>query len=270
MTLLADAGVDPLGLVVCDAMASQSILKHIRYFQQVDSTNSAAIRDVHEFQVSATPRLYLADCQSAGRGRHGRTWVADNGTLTFSLIVTVPITSLLSIAIGVAVARTIEFLAAPIAASLKWPNDVYVGGGKVAGILIETIATTDLAVIGVGLNVATKFDFAIGESQVPPRSLIEFTSRYPNRYQWLGELVSQLIQAIDESTSEPPKVVDEYRRRCFLTGQLIRYQIGDTWSESECSGIDSDGSLLVSGVSGPTRITSGEVQRVRPLIFGST
>ncbi len=84
------------------------------------------------------PRLYLADEQTAGRGRHGRSWHSGAGSLTFSLLTqwrlpTERPSNLLSIAVGVAIARAIEFACAPLRTRLKWPNDVYVDQGKVAG-----------------------------------------------------------------------------------------------------------------------------------------
>ena len=105
------------------------------------------------------PRLYLADEQTAGRGRHGRSWHSGAGSLTFSLLTqwrlpTERPSNLLSIAVGVAIARAIEFACAPLRTRLKWPNDVYVDQGKVAGILIETNhRAADRVVIGVGINV---------------------------------------------------------------------------------------------------------------------
>jgi BirA family transcriptional regulator, biotin operon repressor / biotin---[acetyl-CoA-carboxylase] ligase len=274
--IVADDGVDPDGLMACQSLQHRRSLPWIRYFQSIDSTNSAALRDLQDVAPSTLPRLYLADQQSAGRGRHGRTWVADHGTLTFSLAVsrenrsitsssssstrTIPI----SLAIGVAVARTIDHLAAPFSTRIKWPNDVYCNDGKVAGILIESSPMpNDSLVIGVGVNVSTDLKQPSPSFDSPARSISEFTQRYPHRYQWLVEVVEQILDAVDELHTNPRSILQEYRKRCMLYGQSIRYLAGDQWHHAACEGIDDDGALLIRDVSGVRRLSSGDVQRVR-------
>jgi BirA family transcriptional regulator, biotin operon repressor / biotin---[acetyl-CoA-carboxylase] ligase len=263
--IIADPDVDPDGLVACQALASSRQFATIRYYASVESTNTAAINDLAHL---STPSLYLTDVQTAGRGRHGRSWVADQGTLTFSLVVPTvgnpaqhpPI----SIAVGVAIARTIEHLAAPFAAKLKWPNDVYLNNRKVAGILIEAApAKLDAIVVGIGLNVATSFQPQAVKIDTPAIAICELTQRYPHRYQWLAECVDQVFAALEEATERPQDIVQEQRRRCLLKGHPIRYVIGDQWKEGRCEGISDDGALLVRAQSKLHRLTSGEVQQCR-------
>src|SRR5690606_27522139 len=148
-------------------------------------TNSAACRDLNGGAVdddALLPRLYLANTQTAGRGRSGRQWLADSGTLTFSLVHAVGETQpqslpaavlpLVGLATGVAIARGVEYLAAPVTARIKWPNDVHVGGGKIAGVLVESVASRgDRVVIGIGLNVATDLQRFAAAVSSPARSL---------------------------------------------------------------------------------------------------
>ncbi len=267
--IVADENVDSEGLLACQSLASIHPFAMIRYFAEVDSTNTAAMRDLGHADELAMPRLYLADAQVAGRGRHGKSWVADHGTLTFSLVVPSVILSSglpapISIAVGVAIARTIEHLAAPLIARIKWPNDVYIDDGKVAGILIEAIPTRrDAVVIGVGLNVATDFRKTDAILDSPAKSICELTQRYPRRYQWLAECVGQILDALDELTNRPEDVLKDHRNRCILKGNSVRYLHDGQWQHGHCEGIDNDGFLLVHSGQTLHRLSSGEVHRVR-------
>ncbi|MDL5031163.1 biotin--[acetyl-CoA-carboxylase] ligase [Pelomonas sp. APW6] len=112
-------------------------------------------RRAHDMQ----PCLLVAEHQTAGRGRMGRIWHAEAGaSLTFSLALplALPDWSGLSLAVGCAMAEALE--PAPAAAprlQLKWPNDLWLDGRKLGGILIETVSAGEqrIAVIGVGLNI---------------------------------------------------------------------------------------------------------------------
>jgi len=124
------------------------------------STNSDLLERLR--RGDTTPRLRVAERQTAGRGRHGRTWRAEAGaSLTFSLAL--PLVradwSGLSLAVGTALAEALD-AAEPPRIGLKWPNDLWVldapgRGRKLGGVLIESVATQAprIAVIGVGLNV---------------------------------------------------------------------------------------------------------------------
>ena len=117
------------------------------------STNSVLLAEDSRERV-----LLVAEQQTAGRGRHGRRWRSARGaSLTFSLAVTLarPLRELpaLSPLVGAALARSLRRLGVR-RVRVKWPNDLLVGGAKLAGILIETrpIAGATRAVIGVGIN----------------------------------------------------------------------------------------------------------------------
>ena len=121
-------------------------------------------------------QVLVAEEQTAGRGRSGRTWVSQPGaSLTFSVLLrpaSVPPSARgwLPLLTGVAVAAGVRS-AAGVAARLKWPNDILVGDRKLAGILAEQSADGDAVVIGVGLNVATSEAGAAGIADRPARHL---------------------------------------------------------------------------------------------------
>ncbi len=119
---------------------------------QIDSTNARA----KELARGGAPGglVVTADEQTAGRGRQGRDWFAPpGGALLYSALLR-PLGDrpLLPLAVPLAVCETAENLA-NVECGVKWPNDVWVRGRKLAGILIEGRPEEDWAVIGVGLNV---------------------------------------------------------------------------------------------------------------------
>jgi len=128
-------------------------------FNEVDSTNDVALKAIR--QDGADGLVVLAESQRRGRGRRGRRWVSPPGrNVLLSALLTEPAAAgaprhdALTVAAGLAVAEAVEE-AAKLTCDLKWPNDVLLGGEKVAGVLVETRreAATLGVVVGVGLNV---------------------------------------------------------------------------------------------------------------------
>jgi len=108
--------------------------------------------------------VVMTDRQTAGKGRHGKTWLSDTGDLKMSAVVeleaeTPHLTSNLSLLVALAVAEAIEAIGQDedIRLSLKWPNDIFLNGQKVAGILLEMdpVRTPKVMVIGIGVNVVS-------------------------------------------------------------------------------------------------------------------
>lgn len=124
-----------------------------RHLAECGSTNTEALNHLRE---GGGPLLISAGRQTAGRGRRGRPWQSDDAALTFSVAQALPAAldlSGLSLAIGCMVADVLEPGGARI--QLKWPNDVYLDGAKLCGILVETVALPHEVrgvVIGIGLN----------------------------------------------------------------------------------------------------------------------
>ena len=148
----------------------------------------------------AGPTLLVARRQTAGRGRAGRTWLSNAGSLTFSLAwrFEQPLSALigLPLAIGVTVAEVLNARGAGV--QLKWPNDVLVGSAKLAGILIETVALPTLlqpqawAVIGVGINVDAG-------APLPGAALEAFSMAAPQDMQPLPAMAVAVLPATDRN-----------------------------------------------------------------------
>lgn len=137
---------------------TQTLGRPLLFFREVDSTN----RQLAMRATDAAEGLTLAaDHQTAGRGRMGRAWFSPAGANVYLSVLLRPSVSLAQIAtlplvVGCVVARTIGNVAPKVPVRIKWPNDLYVNGRKLAGILCELTAETDgvqHVVVGIGLNV---------------------------------------------------------------------------------------------------------------------
>lgn len=268
--LTTDGVVDPIGLRAVERLISEEICGAADYRQETASTNALALADLRAESVHEhCPKLYLADSQTAGRGRHGRSWVSTAGTLTFSLVVdrslqTHRSTKLLSLAVGIGIARSLEYEFAPLQARLKWPNDVYISGGKVAGILLETTQhSANRVVIGVGLNASDSPDLFDESTAVSARNLATAVGRDVHRYQLLHPTVVSIVRTIDEMDQFSDDLIDQFRSRCLLTNQLIGFQAGDLRCEGICRGVTNQGDLIVETPTGVRHLQSGEAQLVR-------
>jgi BirA family biotin operon repressor/biotin-[acetyl-CoA-carboxylase] ligase len=134
-----------------------------RHFRVTDSTNARA-RELVEAGAAGGTVVTAAE-QTAGRGRQGRSWTAPPGKALLYSAILRPLDErhlLLPLAVPLAVCEAAEELAPEVECMVKWPNDVWVDGRKLAGVLIEAKPQDGWAVIGVGLNLS------IAPSEFPP------------------------------------------------------------------------------------------------------
>lgn len=214
--------------------------------------------------------LVLADQQTAGRGRGGRSWHADGGTLTFSVLDALArlrlkraAASRLALVAGLSVAEAIESFVPPIAARIKWPNDVHVAGRKVSGILVEAAGTAiDRVVIGIGVNVATDFATAAEEVRQRACSLASIANRPLQRDELLEIIVDRLDENAARMADEFPSLIDSIRGRCLLSGHQVTLQRGRETLRGWCRGIDDSGALKIDDGRTIHHVESGEIVRL--------
>ena len=213
------------------------------HLRTTDSTNERA----RALAMAGAPHgtLVTAGEQRAGRGRQGRTWSAPAGRALLASLVLREIPPLLALASAVAVADVVG-----AEAQIKWPNDVLVGGRKVAGILAEGRPQEGWAVLGIGINVAVR------ESDLPPE--------LAGRAAGLGlepDAIEPLLEALLEALSmrlaqEPAAILDAWGARDALRGREVRWQHG----RGVAAGVDGDGRLLVDLADGShAALDAGEV-----------
>ena len=229
-------------------------------------------------------QLLVAEEQTAGRGRLGRSWTSLPGAaLTFSVLLrpaTVPAgrRGWLPLLAGVAVAAAVrsvtggggDFSGAAVDAVLKWPNDVLVGERKLAGILAEQSPDASAVVIGIGVNVATPADaLPVSPAGLPATSLLVEGASVA-REALLLEILRQFERWYIAFRADPDPVrtglLDAYVPLCRTLGQRVRVELPVGRSVAGvASGIDPEGRLLIADDSGapPTAVSAGDVVHVR-------
>lgn len=277
-----------------DQLLQHGLIKSASYRSVTASTNSDAVADVQAFAQQAPtswsetpsqvaldevlPRLYLTDRQTGGRGRQGSRWDSSDDAVTFSLLINLPTTSeiadLLSLAIGVAVARAVEFLCAPVRVQLKWPNDLCTlfaadqasvpQLGKLGGILIEANAgRLDCRVIGVGVNLSDAPEIS-DPNALPALALAKLTGRALAREEVVAAMIESIVEVLEELAEDSASVLKQYRDRCALTGHLLSMQVGDQQIEGLCLGVDEAGGLQLQTTAQVMTLRSGQVKKIRP------
>ena len=206
------------------------------------STNDVA----RALAAAGTPdgTVVLAEEQSAGRGRQGRTWVAPPGrALTLSAVVRQDpgVLGLLPLTAAVAVCEACE-RAAPVACAVKWPNDVWIDERKVSGILIEARPQEGWAVVGIGLNVATTRHELPAELRDTATSLAIATGTEVDRAAVLQALLERLAGWL---RTDRERLLAAYRKRDALYGRAIAWSAGARQLEGEAQGVDEAGNLVV-------------------------
>lgn len=222
-----------------------------RHFRVTDSTNTRA----RELAAAGAPggTVVTAREQTAGRGRVGRVWTAPEGKALLYSAILRPLDQrhlLLPLSIPLAVCAAAEALRPGVECMVKWPNDVWLDGRKLAGILIEARPQDAWAVIGVGLNLSIEpYEFPADLRQ-PATSLGGGVTPEQAR----RELDTQLGRWV---YAEEKEALADWRRRDGLRGREIAWEDGSGVAD----GIDDRGNLVVV-VPGGDRVSlgAGEVQ----------
>ena len=228
------------------------------------STNTALLARAAAGAPSGT--VLAAEAQTAGRGRRGRVWVSPvGGALAFSLLWRFEQGAAglagLSLAVGVALARALHGCGA--AAQLKWPNDVLVGGAKLAGILIELqgdASGPSAVVIGIGLNVALS-PAARAAIDQPVTDLAESCAAPPGRNALLAALLGELHTTLTAFADQGFKpFAREWERHHAYQDRRVTATLPDGRTLSGVArGVADDGALLIEAGGKAQRLVSGEV-----------
>lgn len=239
----------------------------------VDSTNTQLM--LRAAAGAGSGLALAAEAQTAGRGRRGRVWQSGIGsTLTFSLLWRFAQGARelagLSLAVGVALARVLRKAGAR-EAQLKWPNDVVLPGGKLAGILIEMqgdVLGPSAAVIGIGINVRADPRVFAAVDQ-PVADLETATGAVVDRNRLLASLLAELaavLQGFAAGGFAPLR--EEWQTLHAYQDQPVCLSLPDGREVAGLArGVAEDGVLLLEAAAGITRHHSGEVS-LRPLAAG--
>jgi BirA family biotin operon repressor/biotin-[acetyl-CoA-carboxylase] ligase len=203
----------------------------------------------------------MADSQTAGRGRQGRSWIAPPGSaLLFSVLVRVGHAPLggVSIAAGLAVRAAIAASSGGMG-RLKWPNDILAGDRKLAGILceVEPAAPGDgtAVVIGAGVNLTASFP-----TTVAGVSLHELVDSPPSPSRLLAAVLPELAARLEVlDTAGMAQLRSEWMEHAAGLGAMVTATSAAGSVTGVAEGIDGEGALLIRGAAGVVRVLAGDV-----------
>lgn len=222
-----------------------------RHYRVTDSTNTRARELVEAGAPGGT--VVTAREQTAGRGRVGRVWTAPEGKALLYSAILQPLDRrhlLLPLSVPLAVCAAAEALCPGVECMVKWPNDVWLEGRKLSGILIEAKPQDSWAVIGVGLNLSIEADEFPDDLRQPAISLGGGVIPEAARHELDAKLTHWAYAPEDE-------VLNEWRRRDGLRGREVAWEDGSGVAD----GIDDRGNLIVAvAAGGRVSLGAGEVQ----------
>ncbi len=237
--------MDDLSAERIRAGTNRTRFRDIEVHPSIDSTQTLLVS-----QGGPDGRVVVADHQTAGRGRQGRSWLDVPGAmLMFSaLLEGVPPdeASLVSLAAGVAVARAVGE-----DARLKWPNDVRIGGRKLCGIIGELAPSGSYVVVGIGVNVghdAGELPDDLGATSIK----IERGSA-PRRDDLCAAILRELAAVVGSD------FMDSYRGLCETIGAGVRVESPDGSFTGRATSVRDDGALVV----GDHVVMAGDVIHLR-------
>ncbi len=215
----------------------------VERFTRLDSTNLEALRRARE--NAPTGLIVRADCQDGGRGQRQRSWHSPPGGLWFTVLLRPTGLEGLSLAAGLACVRVARRLGA--AASLRWPNDVYVGERKLAGILTETRMSgsrIESALIGVGLNVNLRAEDFPEDLRPLATSLATEVHRTLDLDEVFERLLDELDRVLDlHIQAGLAGLLPEIRESCSTLGRRVRLLTREGPLVARARTLGPDGSL---------------------------
>jgi BirA family transcriptional regulator, biotin operon repressor / biotin---[acetyl-CoA-carboxylase] ligase len=237
----------------------------VTVLEETESTNAVVAERARAGAPEGT--VVVAELQTSGRGRQGRTWTSPpRAGLTFSVLLRPPqVSGWLPLLAGLSVAVAVGEQGS-VKAGVKWPNDVLIedtGGagspvrpGKVAGVLTEVTAG-GAVVIGIGLNVTTRLAELPDERAT---SLALAGARSTDRETILKAILRSLSRAYASWRADPAALVPAYRSACVSIGKQVRVELpGGESYEGTATDVDGDGRLIV----GDRAFAAGDVVHLR-------
>lgn len=246
--------------------------RSVYYFDEIDSTNAEAKRAAEETEGNQEHgAVFVADMQTLGRGRRGRSWNSPRGTGIFFTILLKPDihpvnAPMLTLVKALAVSKAITDVTG-LQAQIKWPNDIVINGRKTVGILTEMSAQVDYVnhiVVGTGINVhQTEFPEEIAQTAT---SLdLELQREGKKKEISRAELLGVVLEAFEQyyeiylKTQDLSALMEEYNALLVNCGRRVRVLDPLGEFEGQALGIDGRGELLVEREQGVVKVSSGEV-----------
>lgn len=232
------------------------------YFDEISSTNAFFLKNVDELNSGD---ICVAEYQSAGRGRRGRSWVSPYGchlycSMYWNLSQGMAQAAGLSLVVACSLVKALESLNVE-GLGVKWPNDIYLNEKKLAGVLIEMNGQADShchLVIGIGINVS--MSQAQGEKIDQPWSDLSIQNPNLNKTDLMVTLQKQLTEDLAEFESHGMRVfLPRWQEIDIFYGKEVKLLMGENQVLGICRGIDETGAILLDTNNGLEAFVGGEI-----------
>lgn len=240
--------------------------EHFQYFPELDSTNDRLKAMARQGAPHGT--VLLADRQTGGHGRMGRSFLSPGGVGIYLSILLRPNCAPgdlmhLTCATAVAMCEAVE-AAAGLRPGIKWTNDLVSGKRKLGGILTELglspNGTVDYAIIGIGINCCQQLSDFAPEIQSIAGSLSMVTGKPINRAEVAAAMMDALHRMDSRLLTGKDAMLEAYRRDCITVGRDISLLRGDEVRHGRALDVDENGALVVRFADGHVEaVNSGEV-----------
>jgi BirA family biotin operon repressor/biotin-[acetyl-CoA-carboxylase] ligase len=249
-------------------LVARGLVDRAEHFASLGSTNDYA-REI----AAGTPRdqrvLIVADEQTAGRGRGVNRWWTGPDSLACSLLFDPAARqierrhySMISLAAAIAIVETAADATGRVDLGLHWPNDVFLAGRKLAGVLIEALAD-GRHILGIGCNINNLASTAPPELSAIVTSLTDITGQSHSRNGFLLKLVNCLDAQFDNLARQPEAVGERANELCLQHGLHLTIRAGTREASGLCAGIAPDGALLLDTITGRQTFYSGVLVKDR-------
>ncbi|WP_455529357.1 biotin--[acetyl-CoA-carboxylase] ligase [Ruminococcus sp.] len=255
--------------LISPLLTTKEMGRNIRVLEEVDSTNNV----VRELETEKAPHgtTVIADRQTAGKGRIGRSFVSPQGAGLYMSVLVRPhfdleFAPMITAAAACAAAEAVESLCGS-KVNIKWVNDLYMNGKKICGILTEAslgleLRELDCATIGIGINVRSIGKSFDSELKKKATSIEDETGIRINRNRLCAEVLNRLEPYLGKITDR--SFLKAYREREMLTGHRITAMVGNEQLEGEALGIDENANLIIRLPYGEIKyLSSGEANLCR-------
>lgn len=234
------------------------------HLDEVDSTNSYIKARLGELSDGAAVTARL---QTAGRGRRGHEWLADDGMLPLSVLLRNPAhPTTVTLCAGVAVCEALSALSEKLPrVGIKWPNDIIIDGRKVCGILCESVCVGDNmdVICGIGVNISQSAEF-FERAGLPHAASLKMLAGLDVSRNALAEDIAERVRRLCKGDFS--EVCEEYRRLCLTIGKQVRLIENGTERCAFAEGVADSGFLICRNEKGERfEVNSGEVS-VRGLL----
>jgi BirA family transcriptional regulator, biotin operon repressor / biotin---[acetyl-CoA-carboxylase] ligase len=249
-----------------DRIRSSGLIQDLEFHEEIGSTNDRAAELSRQSRLDC-PFLVLTNRQTAGRGRGPNRWWSATGALTFTLVLEIELESLpterwprIALAAGGAVCEALERAVPEASVRVKWPNDVYLCGKKVGGILVEVPAVrAGRLLVGIGVNVNNSLDGAPEELARIATSICDEAGHTLDLNDVLLSILACFRQWRTELVEDERALFARWRTRCLLTGKRVCLSAGSQQVSGMCHGIDEEGRLVLATLEGPRHYLSGTI-----------